>query len=147
MLGAGHDLAAVRAGCHRIARVTELIRPYLGTVLAGFGPWIDAHRDVIDAFLGAWLAAAAEVLAPARRAATLRAIGAHMALTGADAEAFYRVLVSPDEGLSADGRVDPGALAAVAELRRDFGHLGEGAPDPAALPTSPLVDTRRFPPA
>jgi ABC-type nitrate/sulfonate/bicarbonate transport system substrate-binding protein len=142
MLGAGHDLAAVRAGCHRIARTTDLIRPYLGTVLAGYGPWIDAHEDVIDDFRGAWLAATAEVLAPARRAATLRAIGEHLHLTGADAADFYGVLVSPDEGLSADGRVDLDALAAIARLRRDFGGRTETALDPADLPAGTLIDPR-----
>jgi ABC-type nitrate/sulfonate/bicarbonate transport system substrate-binding protein len=142
MLGAGHDVAAVRAGCHRIARATDLIRPYLGTVLAGYGPWIETHGDVIDAFLKAWLAAAADVVAPARRAATLRTIGEHLHLTGADAEDFYEVLVSPDEGLAADGRVDPEALAAVARLRRDFGGRGDSSPDAAGQASGALVDDR-----
>src|SRR5918992_1914000 len=92
LLGSGHDVIAIRAGCHRIARAAELIRPYLGTVLAGFGPGVDAHRDLIDDFLAARLAAAPQVADPRRRAATLQAIGAHMHLTGADAADFYRVL-------------------------------------------------------
>jgi ABC-type nitrate/sulfonate/bicarbonate transport system substrate-binding protein len=144
MLGAGHDVAAVRAGCHRIARAAALIRPYLGTVLAGFGPWIDGHGDVIDRFLTAWLAAAAEVIDPARRAATLRAIADHLRLTGADAADFYRVVVSPDEGVSADGSVDHAALAAIARLRADHGRRGgeDPAPDAATLASSGLMDGR-----
>jgi ABC-type nitrate/sulfonate/bicarbonate transport system substrate-binding protein len=142
MLGAGHDVAAVRAGCHRIARATELIRPYLGTVLAAAGPWIDAHGEVIDRFLAAWLAAAAEVTDPARRADTLRAIAAHLSLAGAAAVDFYDVLVSPGEGLSTDGRVDAAALAAIARLRADHGGLGEAAPDAVALTAGGLIDAR-----
>ncbi|HEU0194364.1 MAG TPA: ABC transporter substrate-binding protein [Streptosporangiaceae bacterium] len=142
MLGAGHDVAAVRTGCHRIARATDLIRPYLGTVLAGFGPWIDAHGDVIDAFLAAWLAATAEVVDARRRAATVRAIGEHMHLTGADADDFHGVLVSADEGLSPDGRVDAEALAAIARLRAEYGRLGTTAPDAAGLAGSTLIDDR-----
>ena len=139
MLGAGHDVAAVREGCHRIARATDLIRPYLGTVLAGHGPWLDTRDDVVDAFLAAWLAAAAEVVDPARRTATLRAIGEHIHLTGTDAEEFYRVLVSPGEGLSADGRVDVEALTIIAGLRQN---LGEATPDAASLADSRLIDGR-----
>ena len=143
LLGSGHDVIAVRAGCHRIARAAELIQPYLGTVLAGFGPWMDAHGDLIDDFLAAWLAAAAEVADPRRRAATLQAIGAHMHLTGADAADFHRVLVSPGEGLSTDGRVDAAALAAVARLRADLGRLGKTAPDAETLAASALIHLRR----
>jgi ABC-type nitrate/sulfonate/bicarbonate transport system substrate-binding protein len=151
MLGAGHDVAAVRAGCHRIARATELIRPYLGTVLAASGPWIDAHGDVIDAFLAAWLAATAQVVDPARRSNTLRAIADHLYLSGPDAEDFYDALVSPDEGLSTDGRVDAAALAAIARLRAEHGSpgglgglggLGTAAADPATLAAGGLIDAR-----
>jgi ABC-type nitrate/sulfonate/bicarbonate transport system substrate-binding protein len=133
MLGAGHDVAAVRAGCHRIARATELVRPYLGTVVAGFGPWLDAHRDVVAGFLAAWRAAAADVVEPGRRADTLRAIEGQLGLRGADAEEFYTVLVSPDEGLSTDGTVDAAALAAIARLRAEHGPPGAAVPDLMAL--------------
>jgi ABC-type nitrate/sulfonate/bicarbonate transport system substrate-binding protein len=129
MLGAGHDVAAVGAGCHRIARATELVRPYLGTVVAGFGPWLDTHGDMVAGFLAAWRAAAAEVVEPGRRAATLRAIEDQLHLRGADAEDFYRVLVSPDEGLSIDGTIDAAALAAIARLRADHGGLTDGLTD------------------
>ncbi|HEU5160923.1 MAG TPA: PhnD/SsuA/transferrin family substrate-binding protein [Streptosporangiaceae bacterium] len=142
MLGAGHDIAAVRAGCHRIARVTEFVRPYLGTVVAGFGPWIDAHGDVVAGFLAAWRAATAEVVEPARRAGTLRSIEARLGLSDAAAEEFYDVLVSPDEGLSAAGAVDAAALAAIARLRADQGRLDPAAADPAGPAAAGLIDDR-----
>lgn len=148
MLGAGHDVAAVRAGCHRIARATELVRPYLGTVVAGFGPWLDAHGDVVAAFLAAWRAAAAEVVDPARRPDTLRAIEERLRLRGPDAEEFYAVLGSPDEGLSIDGAVDAAGLAAIARLRAEHAGPAEHAEDagPAAaepdLAATGLVDDR-----
>src|SRR5918992_4874894 len=142
MLGAGHDLAAVRAGCHRIARVTELIRPYLGTVVAGFGPWLDAHGDVAAGFLAAWRAAAADVVEPGRRAGTLRVIEDHLGLHGADADEFYRVLVSPDEGLAADGAVDAAALAAIARLRAEYGGPDAAAPELTDLAATGIVDDR-----
>jgi ABC-type nitrate/sulfonate/bicarbonate transport system substrate-binding protein len=126
MLGSGHDVAAVRAGCHRIARAADAIRPYLGTVLAGHGPWLDAHGEVVERFLAGWLAAAAEVADPARRGATLRAIEAHLNLAGGAAEEFYLTVVSPAEGISTDGQVDAAALAAIARLRADHGRPGAG---------------------
>src|SRR5918992_1028172 len=142
MLGAGHDVAAVRAGCHRIARVTELVRPYLGTVVAGFGPWLDAHGDVAAGFLAAWRAAAADVVEPGRRAGTLRVIEDHLGLHGADADEFYRVLVSPDEGLAADGAVDAAALAAIARLRAEYGGPDAAAPELTDLAATGIVDDR-----
>jgi len=145
MLGAGHDVAAVRAGCHRIARATELVRPYLGTVVAGFGPWLDAHGDVVAAFLAAWRAAAADVVEPGRRADTLRAIEDHLHLRGPDAEEFSTVLVSPDEGLSLDGTIDAAALAAIAGLRAEHGRPGAAVPDLASPAATRLVDDRFLP--
>ena len=142
MLGAGHDVAAVRAGCHRIARATELVRPYLGTVVAGFGPWLDAHGDVAAGFLAAWRAAAADVVEPGRRAGTLRVIEDHLGLHGADADEFYRVLVSPDEGLAADGAVDAAALAAIARLRAEYGGPDAAAPELTDLAATGIVDDR-----
>lgn len=140
MLGAGHDVVAVRAGCHRIARATELIRPYLGTVLAGHGPWLDANGEVVDGFLAAWLAAAAEVTDPARRTATVHAITEQLGLSGADADDFYGTLVSSDEGLSVDGTVDVDAIAAIARLRAD--HTG---PTGHALAAGHLIDASHLP--
>ena len=138
ILGSGHDVAAVREGCHRIARVTDLVRPYLGTVLAGYGPWLETHGEVAKSFLAAWQAAAAEVLDPARRPATLRAIAEHLGLTSPDTEAFYDVLISPDEGISPNGTVDPEALANIAHLR--WPHE-----TPSALATNRLIDQRFLP--
>jgi ABC-type nitrate/sulfonate/bicarbonate transport system substrate-binding protein len=143
MLGAGHDIAAVRAGCHRLARATELVRPYLGTVVAGFGPWLDAHGDVAAGFLAAWRAAAVEVVDPGRRAAALRAIEDRLHLRGAAAEEFYTVLTSPEEGLSIDGAVDGTALAVIARLRA--AHGGPGAADLASPAAARLVDDRFLP--
>jgi ABC-type nitrate/sulfonate/bicarbonate transport system substrate-binding protein len=145
MLGAGHDVAAVQAGCHRIARATELVRPYLGTVVAGFGPWLDAHGDLVAGFLAAWRAAAAEVVDAGRRAGTLRTIEDRLHLRGAAAEEFYAVLVSPDEGLSIDGAVDGAALAAIARLRAEYGGSGAAAPDLTSPAAARLVDDRFLP--
>ncbi|HEX6468266.1 MAG TPA: PhnD/SsuA/transferrin family substrate-binding protein [Streptosporangiaceae bacterium] len=146
MLGSGHDVAAVGAGCHRIARAADAIRPYLGTVLAGHGPWLDAHAGVVDRFLTGWLAAAVEVTDPARRDATLRAIETHLDLAGAAAEEFYATAVSPVEGLSTDGEVDPAAIAAIARLRADHGRPGTGFADTrlvtAGTDDTGLLDTR-----
>jgi ABC-type nitrate/sulfonate/bicarbonate transport system substrate-binding protein len=136
MLNAGNDLKADEAGLVRLADVTEVAAPYLGTVLAVQGEPTPSVR--------ALAAALRETGDAVRDGSARRAAAAEAEATGlsaALAERYVDRLLDPAHGLVAGGRVDPESLEAVVELRRrrlpePVADLLAGATDPA----SGLVD-------
>jgi hypothetical protein len=42
---------AEAVGCRRLARVVDVVGPYLGAVLAARGDWLDRSEAVVDRFL------------------------------------------------------------------------------------------------
>jgi ABC-type nitrate/sulfonate/bicarbonate transport system substrate-binding protein len=137
MLNAGSDLRADDAGLARLAGVTAVAAPYLGTVLAVQGD----PSPQVRAFAGALRETAGAILAgPAREAALdeAAATGLPRHLT----ERYVDGLADPDHGLVADGWVDPVSLEAVVALRRRHTPAADG-PDPLAGATDPaggLID-------
>ncbi len=113
MLNAGNDLVAEDAGLARLADVTEVASPYLGTVLAVQGEASPAVRA-----LAAALREAAEAvltgaaLGEAVAAAESTGLPPHLALRYADG------LRDPARGLVPGGAVDRESLDAVVDLRR-----------------------------
>lgn len=143
LLNAGHDIVAELAGCRRLARITDTLSPYLGTVLATTGPWLDTHLDLTRRFADAWLAATAIVLDPAERSFVQPLVADVLGLTAESAAAAYDMLTSSRDGLVPDGRVDPAALHTVLATRAEHGGADTGVDlSPAAVTTSGLVDTR-----
>jgi ABC-type nitrate/sulfonate/bicarbonate transport system substrate-binding protein len=142
LLNAGHDVAAVGRGFRRLARVTDHLRPYLGTVLAGHGPWLDGNSDLVCRFATAWLTATADVL-DARPSPELDAMLAEVyALPPEAAQEMRQVLASADDGLVADGLVRWPALSSVLEVRRRY-LAGDAIPrGPAQTVASGLVGAR-----
>ena len=123
LLNAGHDLAAEADGCHRLARVTDHHRPYLGAVLAASTSWLDQHEDVARRFADAWLAAVTAIFDRSRDGEVLAAAVPALGLGEPVARMFLSVLRSPADGLVADGTIGDAALDTVMGLRG----LGPGA--------------------
>lgn len=121
LLNAGHDVAAVAAGARRLARVPDVVGPYLGSVLAAGGEWLDGHAEVARRFLTAWAEATAYVGDPANREPLSERYGAGLMAN----------MLSREDGLVVDGAIEPPALATVVGLRARFGYLPAGV-DPAA---------------
>jgi ABC-type nitrate/sulfonate/bicarbonate transport system substrate-binding protein len=145
LLGAGHDVVAVGSGCHRLVRAAAAIRPFLGTVLAGMGSFLEANSQLVDRFLAAWSAAAGELIYSAGRGATMSAVETHLNLSGAAGQDYYSALLSPHEGLIADGGMDLEAFTEVARLRAAHGRLGGVVPEPGPLLATGVVDKRCLP--
>jgi ABC-type nitrate/sulfonate/bicarbonate transport system substrate-binding protein len=117
MLNAGHDITAELAGCHRLARVADLHFPYLGTVLASTGSWLESNTDVAGRFAAAWLRAVGTILDPAERESVQPLAAQVSGVAVAAASRAYEVLVSQRDGLVPDGAVDAAALDTVLSLR------------------------------
>jgi ABC-type nitrate/sulfonate/bicarbonate transport system substrate-binding protein len=121
LLNAGHDVDAEALGCRRLARVVDVVGPYLGAVLAARGEWLDRSEPVVRRFLEAWSEATARVL-DAAAGPPERGLP----------DATLATLRSPREGVILDSRVDLTALRTVVDLRERFGGFEPGV-DVAAV--------------
>ena len=107
LLNAGHEARAVRAGAHVLGVVSDVVRPYLGTVLATRA---DVDTPALRALLDAWDDAERAVLAPDRRADVLALLSAQPDTDREIAEQMYATLLDPLHGICAGGAVEPGRV-------------------------------------
>jgi hypothetical protein len=129
LLNAGHEARAVRAGAHVLGVVSDVVRPYLGTVLA---TRTDVDTPALRALLAAWDDAERSVLAPENRADVTALLATQPDTDAEIAAQMYETLLDPLHGLCAGGEVEPAAFEAVLRLRADQGGF-EGEQDLAAL--------------
>ena len=122
LLNAGHEARALRSGAHQLGVVSDVVSPYLGTVLATTG---DGFTPAVRALLEAWDEAEAEVLDPARRDDVVALLGRQPDTDAEIAQRMYETAIDPVHGLCAGGEVEPEALEAVLRLRADQGGFEE----------------------
>jgi len=131
LLNAGHDVAAETAGCRRLARVVDVVGPYLGAVIAARGEWLDRHEQVARRFLHAWSEAAALVRDPEAAGAVTAAAAAVQPGPPEQVAAVVATLTSAREGITAAPEVDLAALRTVVDLRARFGGFDRDVDVPA----------------
>lgn len=118
LLNAGHEARAVRAGARVIGEVSDVVSPYLGSVLATVA---GGRTDAVERLLQAWTAAETAVLDPAAAEDVLALLQQQPDTDRPVAEAMYGSLIDPVHGLCAGGRIDPAALESVLRLRAAAG--------------------------
>ena len=134
MLNAGNELHAERAGCSALARVGDMCVPYLGTVLATL-----AGGDATDRLAVVLTETAAAICAGDLSAEVVAEAGEALELDAELAGRYLRRLRTPDEGLVADGVVDPASIRTLVGLRRRFGpELTDDPYERALVPGSGL---------
>ncbi|WP_188190063.1 hypothetical protein [Nonomuraea sp. SYSU D8015] len=121
MLNAGSDLRAEQAGAVRVAGLTDVCRPYLGTVLCAVGANPGAR-----ALAAALQEAAAAILRGEADGVVVEEAATALRLPPAAATRYLQRLKDPDEGLVADGRADVESLSTVLALRRRYGTAHDG---------------------
>jgi ABC-type nitrate/sulfonate/bicarbonate transport system substrate-binding protein len=129
LLNAGHEARAARAGAHVLGVVSDVVRPYLGTVLATRA---DVDTPALKALLAAWDDAERAVLAPENRAGVTALLATQPDTDPGIADQMYETLLDPLHGLCAGGTVEPAAFEAVLRLRAEQGGF-EAEHDLAAL--------------
>lgn len=142
MLNAGNELVAERAGCSRLAGVTDHFSPYLGTVVAVVG---DQHLDTARRLHDAMSGTIEEILAGARDDEAREAAARRLRLDDELARRYVDRLRSPDEGLVPGGVVDTASLETLVGLRRTYlpqSVDGHDVMDAALAEDSGLVDGR-----
>jgi ABC-type nitrate/sulfonate/bicarbonate transport system substrate-binding protein len=141
LLYGGLTIAARSAGNVLLGRLSEHIRPYLGTVLAGTTAWLDGHVDVATRFCAAWQQAVDRLLDPVPDDGRDALVQRTFDVEGAAADEMRTVLRDRYEGLVRDGGVDPAALDAVLALRSRHGRPGAVADLETALAGGPALAT------
>jgi hypothetical protein len=128
MLNAGNELRAEAAGCHLLARVSEVCSPYLGTVLAIAG---DDHLDSSRRLARALNKTAIRVLGGELDDLATAEAAAALDLEPALARRYVARMQDQSDGLVPDGRAGVPELALVLDLRRRYGRsTAVGAVDP-----------------
>jgi ABC-type nitrate/sulfonate/bicarbonate transport system substrate-binding protein len=129
LLNAGHEARAARSGAHVLGVVSDVVRPYLGSVLATRA---GVDTPALRALLEAWDDAEKAVLDPANRAEVIALLARQPDTDDEIAAQMYVTLLDPLHGICAGGDVDPDAFEAVLRLRADQGGF-EQEHDLAAL--------------
>jgi ABC-type nitrate/sulfonate/bicarbonate transport system substrate-binding protein len=119
LLNGGFPVRAVLAGARAIGRISDVVAPYLGTVVATTDAWAAEHGDELGRFRAAWLEAVAILLDPAEHDALAPLVADVFGVPRTEVGTMRRVLENATEGLVPDGTVDPAALEAVLRLRRE----------------------------
>jgi nicotinate dehydrogenase subunit A len=121
LLNGGFAISAERAGLANLGRISDVVDPYLATVLAGTDSWLDGHPGVVRQFRAAWQEAVDLLLGPGSGQDLAPLLADVFGLPAAQLPAMRRLLADPAEGLVPDGVVDEDALANVFELRARHG--------------------------
>jgi len=134
LLNGGLAIAAQREGLVNLGRISDVVHPYLGTVLAATGRWLETHPVIVRQFTLVWQQAVTELLSAGHEIDTLLADVFGLPVAGLPA--IQRILHDPGEGLVPDGAVNRDALANVLRLRARHG------PDGGRLPGDGIIDPR-----
>ena len=127
LLNGGATVAAEMAGLVNLGRISDVVRPYLGTVLAATGSRLDSDEALLRRFCVAWDQAVATLLDGARADALTPLLADVFGLPQTHLAVMRRTLSDPAEGLIASQTVDLAALQSVLHLRARY-----GSPDVAA---------------
>lgn len=117
MLNAGNELRAEDAGATRLAGLTEVCRPYLGTVLSALG---DHRRADVEALASALHETARTILSGDADQVVVEEASEALGLPAVLAARYLARLKDPGEGLVAGGTIDLAAMKTVVNLRRRY---------------------------
>jgi len=140
LLNGGFAVSAELAGLANLGRISDVVRPYLGTVLAGTDSWLAGHPVIVRQFRAAWQEAVDLLLDPRSGQEFDPLLAEVFGLSAAALPTMRRILADPAEGLVPDGVVHTDAPASVFELRARHGPAPAVAALRAALAGGGLAD-------
>lgn len=117
MLNAGNELIAEKHGCVRLASGTQLLSPYLGTVVAVAGT---ARTEAAQLLSDALLETAREIVRGGLDVEVEASAVSRLDLDDDLARRYVARLRDPQDGLIADGVVDREALETLVRLRTTY---------------------------
>lgn len=114
ILNAPFDIKAMDAGMRRIGDSREVLPDYPNTIFAVNREWGQKNRDVLVAYLRAWLAGMRWVKDPANREEAVKLVGSELKLSP-------KAAAESVEELSPTGKLNLPGLETVLKLRTEFG--------------------------
>jgi ABC-type nitrate/sulfonate/bicarbonate transport system substrate-binding protein len=130
MLPTPFELLPESRGYRRLADATEALGPYQSTAGVARRSWAAAHRAALLSFIRAGVAALDWLRDPANRGEAIAIYRRSQPNVAPElAERAVDSMLTPREGFSPHGRLDPAAMQTVVRLRAEFGRpqhaLGE----------------------
>jgi ABC-type nitrate/sulfonate/bicarbonate transport system substrate-binding protein len=108
------DVKALAAGMRRIGDSMEVLPDYPNTIFAVNRGWAEKNRDMLIAYLRAWLKGMVWVKDPVNHEAAIKIVGAELKLNPKQAQESV-------EELSTTGALNLHGLQVVLDLRNQFG--------------------------
>jgi ABC-type nitrate/sulfonate/bicarbonate transport system substrate-binding protein len=131
ILNVPFTIRAERAGLKSMARAVDEIGPYLSTAGFVMRPWAQAHADVMQRYIQAYVEGLRFVLDPGHKDAAIGLMVDKLKLPGDVAAQAYAVATHPAEGMAKDARFDLEGFRNVLKLRAEIlGQWGGTAPAP-----------------
>jgi len=121
-------LNALRAGCHLLARDSEMIPSYQGTCGAASRRWAEQHPDRLVRYIRAYGEATQWCFKRPNRRACLDILARYNEIDGTAAEHTLDALLHPKHGLYANAVLNMSGVTAALELRAELGYLAHPIP-------------------
>lgn len=119
---------ALARGCHLLARGDEIVPCYQATGGAAKRSWAEQHRDVLIAYIRAYIEATRWCFEPRNRPQCLELLGTHNGIEGAAAEHTLDALLDPGYGIYPDAALNLPGVEAALDLRAEMGFLERPVP-------------------
>jgi ABC-type nitrate/sulfonate/bicarbonate transport system substrate-binding protein len=120
-------------GYSDLGSATSLIGPYQGTVGVARRSWARVHHTELVRFIRAYVRATDWLRNPANHDEALKVFEQVTKAMPDAAETAYRLLLTTDDGIQPDGKIDFDGIATVLKLRSDYGQ-----------PRRPLADAAKY---
>lgn len=114
ILNAPFDTKAMEAGMRRIGDSRDVLPDYPNTIMAVQRDWAQKNRNVLVAYLRAWLAGIRWIKDPANREEAVKLVGSELKLSP-------KAAAESVEELSPTGKLNLSGLETVLKLRTEFG--------------------------
>ena len=114
ILNAPFDTKAMEAGMRRIGDSRDVLPDYPNTIMAVQRDWAQKNRNVLVAYLRAWLAGIRWIKDPANREEAVKLVGSELKLSP-------KAAAESVEELSPTGKLNLSGLETVLKLRTQFG--------------------------
>lgn len=125
------SILAARQGMRSLGRTSDLLGPYQGTGAFVMRAWAQAHGDLLERYLAAYVEALRWALTPANRAACIALLTARLQVAEDVAAATYDLEIDPSFGLTPDARFDLQGFRNLLSLRAELeGQWGGTPPAP-----------------
>jgi ABC-type nitrate/sulfonate/bicarbonate transport system substrate-binding protein len=131
MLSTPYNILAKAEGFTQLATATKVIGHYQGDVAAARRSWAAANKDMVIAYIRAYVEAIDWLYEHANRDEAVRILRKNVPQMSQDlAERSYDELLDPQDGFFRQGRIDMAGLKTVLELRSRYGKPTKLLDDP-----------------